>query len=149
MLGDGLADRIGASALLYAALAYFVFDESYFLEDLSENYPELTDELMWWLEDFYSNYYQMIEDLRTLYETSIGPTERSGYIRQRNYRLLIVTYSRSDDSVFIGASTDDGDSKYGSEWNVPLERGNRTSSYGDELRRTFCLSGRGGCGTSV
>lgn len=143
MLGSNLAEHIGASPLLYAALAYFVFDESFFLEDLSDNYPELEEDLMWWLEDFYSSHYRMIEDLRIFYETHLqtGPSPRRAF---PPYKLLTVLYLTDDESVFIGASQYESDSRYGSEWRLPHQRGDCDGGYGDELRRTFRISGRSG-----
>lgn len=144
MASRDLADHIGASALLYAALAYFVFDEDYFLEDLSTNYPELNNELMCWLEAFVTDQSTMIEHLRKFYETSIGHGRWPKPIEQHAFRLLIVTYYREDGCIFIGASRNESDSKYGSEWHVPIERRNRPSRYRDELRRTLCLPCRSG-----
>lgn len=126
MLGRGLAEQIGASALLYAAIAYFVFDESFFLEDISENYPELEEPLIWWCDDIYSTFYTIFENLRKFYETTGTPprfsTAAAAFKARRPFRLLGVTYYEPDEDVFISASRDPSDDQYGSVWRVPEGR---------------------------
>lgn len=122
MLGHGLAEHIGASALLYAAVAYFVFDDSFFLEDIAENNPELQEELHWWCEDIYSSFYTIFDNLRTFYETtdkSAGPTP--SWYRLAPFRLLKVVYWHPDEDVYIQASRDESDDKHGSQWRVLAE----------------------------
>lgn len=148
MLGDKLAVHIGASALLYAALAYFVFDESFFLEDLVEHYPDMDSELSAWIEDFYIAQYDMIEQLRIFYGTSLSTPPCRQYHRKAPYRLLLVIYSAADESIFIGASCDERDSQYGIEWRVPVERSDRVKRYRDELGRAFQVSSRSGTRSS-
>lgn len=126
MLGRRLAEQIGASALLYAAIAYFVFDESFFLEDISENYPELEEPLIWWCDDIYSTFYTIFENLRKFYETTGTPprfsTAAAAFKAQRPFRLLGVIYYEPDEDIFISASRDPSDDQYGSVWRVPEGR---------------------------
>lgn len=68
MLGQKLADHIGASGLLYAAIAYFSFDESFFAESLIDNYPEMEEELLWWLDDIYVSLYNFFENVRKFFD---------------------------------------------------------------------------------
>lgn len=145
MFGGKLADHIGATPLLYAALAYFVFDESFFLEDLAENYPELDYELSEWLEAFYCDQYDLIEELRKYYATPLSAGYQAyPWNRPTSYRLISVRYLSEEESVLIAASDDEGDYQLGSEWGLPHERQSCTGRYGDDLRRTFRISGHSG-----
>jgi len=128
MLGRGLAEQIGASALLYAAIAYFVFDEPFFLEDISENYPDQEESLIWWCDDIYSSFYAIFENLRKFYETTGSPrparfgTAAAAFKARAPFRLLGVTYYEPDEDIFISASRDPRDDKYGSVWRIPPGR---------------------------
>lgn len=128
MLGETLADQIGASALLYAAIAYFVFDDEFFIEDLTENYPERYDEIMWWLEDIHSTFYELFGNIRVYYETTEEAHRASHrpHRCQRSYRtsgrhpapfrLLAVRYEVRDDDLFIEASRDQSHHHLGNQW---------------------------------
>lgn len=144
MLGGDLAERIGASPMLYAALAYFVFDESFFLEDLSENYPEQEQDLIWWLESFFADHYRTIEQLRMYYASPLQEHSGTGRARFAPYRLLHVVYDPVEECLAIRASSDESDHHLGSEWRLPTGRGRGDDSDWDELRRTFRISGRSG-----
>lgn len=146
MFGGKLADHIGATPLLYAALAYFVFDESFFLEDLVENYPELDYELSQWLEAFYCDQYHYIEELRKYYATPLFERSSSPRknIRLTSFRLVSVRYFQDEETVLIAASDIESDHQLGSEWGLPHERQSRTGGYGDDLRRTFRIPGQSG-----
>lgn len=142
MLGSKIAEQIGATPLLYAALAYFVFDESFFLEDLSDNYPDLESDLNWWLEDFYSDYYSVLNDLRIYYATPLQ--DAVNHSSRLPYRLVKVQYLENDETLVISASADESDHRFGSQWRIPNERSSGHERYGDELRGTFRISGRSG-----
>lgn len=142
MLGSKIAEQIGATPLLYAALAYFVFDESFFLEDLSDHYPELESDLNWWLEDFYSDFHVVLEDLRHYYATPLQDVV--SHRPNLPYRLVKVQYIEPDEALLVSASTDESDNRFGSQWHIPNERSESHVRYGDELRGTFRISGRSG-----
>jgi hypothetical protein len=65
MIGRSLADKLGASELLYAAVAYFSFDEEFYAQSMIDANPELEEEIMWWLDDIYSNLYNLFGHIRT------------------------------------------------------------------------------------
>lgn len=122
MLGKKLADQIGASALLYAAIAYFVFDDSFFLEDIADNNPDLQEELTWWCDDIYSTFYTLFENLRTFYETtepSVGAL--TNWRTRRPFQLLKVVYAEFDEDLYIQATRDQGDHHLGNQWRVLTE----------------------------
>ncbi|MNB58685.1 hypothetical protein D3C87_364130 [compost metagenome] len=138
MLGAKLADQIGASALLYAAIAYFVFDEAYFLEDISDNNPELLEELTWWCEDIYSTFYKLFENLRTFYETTEPSTgSPKDWRARRPFHLLSVIYWEPDENVFITASRNQSDYKLGNQWRVLNERSESAGSDRANTRATI------------
>ncbi|MNO19219.1 hypothetical protein D3C76_89470 [compost metagenome] len=146
MLGRKLADIIGASALLYAAVAYFVFDDAFFLEDLSENYPDLEEDLTWWCDDFYAEHYTLLQNLRIFYETTDDrPRPHSPACRRRfevnqpSFRLLKVVYHEPDEDMYITASRDPRDYKHGSVWRLPSQRPEGLRGHGDEPRRIVFL----------
>ena len=64
MLGDKLAQHLGASELLYAAVAYYSFDEQFFAQTFIDNNPELEEDIMWWLDDIYSSFYNYFEHIK-------------------------------------------------------------------------------------
>jgi len=114
MLGKMLADRIGASALLYAAVAYFVFDESFYIDDMLEHHPELHEEIMWWLEDICPTFYDLFTNLRTYYEPAASSTETS----PARFELLAVRYTEPDEEILIVATRDPRDHHFGNQWRV-------------------------------
>lgn len=134
MLGRGLADHIGASALLYAAIAYFVFDDSFYLEDIVENNPDLEEDLQWWCEDIYSSFYTIFDNLRTFYETTDKPAgPPTGRFSRPPFRLLKVIYWEPDEDVYIQASRSKSDDSLGNQWRFltspePCTRGDRFES---------------------
>ncbi len=85
-IGQELADQLGASVLLYAAIAYFSFDEEFHAQSLLDNHSELEEEIMWWLDDVYSSYYNFFRNLRTYHD---GNT------------LTQVVYESDDGSIYI------------------------------------------------
>ncbi|MNZ13963.1 hypothetical protein D3C78_308760 [compost metagenome] len=148
MLGRKLADQIGASALLYAAIAYFVFDESFYLEDLSDNYPDLNEELTWWCDDIYSTFYDLFQNLRTFYETTDVRAASRPHSRMcpnhwraspRPFQLLRVNYYEPDEDLFVVASRDEGDHRLGSVWRLPEQRSQSLHGDWDEHRAVVCL----------
>lgn len=137
MLGKKLADHIGASALLYAAIAYFVFDDSFYLEDIKENNPDLEEELHWWCEDIYSSFYTLFENLRTFYETSDKSSGASENWRTRKpFHLLKVVYYEPDEDLYIQASSNQSDYHLGNEWRVLTECGESPRSHRTDTRAT-------------
>lgn len=137
MLGKKLADHIGASALLYAAIAYFVFDDSFYLEDINENNPDMEEELMWWCDDIYSTFYTLFENLRTFYETtdkSSGPAQN--WRTRKPFSLLKVVYAEFDEDLYIQASRDQSDYHLGNQWRVLTERGTCTGRHRPVARAT-------------
>jgi len=123
MLGDSLAGCIGASAMLYAAIAYFVFDEAFYIEDLLENHPEEEDEIRWWLDDIQSTFFDVFTNLRRYYETDYDGVSRTPQATrtQRPYVLLVVKYSEHDEDVVIAASRDPRDHHLGNQWRLLTE----------------------------
>lgn len=137
MLGRKLADQIGASALLYAAVAYFVFDDAFFLEDISENNPELEEELTWWCEDIFSTLYDLFMNLRKFYETT-EPSSRAAedWRIDHPFRLLKVIYIEPDEDVYISASRNESDHLLGNQWRILTECQPRTGSHRTYTRAT-------------
>lgn len=138
MLGKKLADHIGASALLYAAIAYFVFDDSFYLEDINENNPDLEEELNWWCDDIYSTFYTLFDNLRTFYETTDKPSGSGQNWRTRKpFSLLKVVYSEDDEDLYIQASRDQSDYHLGNQWRVLTECCPSPGRYRPNSRATF------------
>ncbi|MNP89027.1 hypothetical protein D3C85_14230 [compost metagenome] len=117
--GRKLLDLIGASAMLYAAVAYFVFDDSFFAEDLIENYGDNASDIVAWLEHLYATCETMITGLRVYYETT-DKLEPAGTGQNTNsYKLIRVTFSPEDEYIFIRASKNQSHDILGSGWGVP------------------------------
>lgn len=130
MLGKKLADHIGASALLYAAIAYFVFDDAFYLEDINDNNPDMEEELNWWCDDIYSTFYTLFENLRTFYETTDKSSGAGQNWRTRKpFSLLKVVYAEDDEDLYIQASRDQSDYHLGNQWRVLTECGPCAGSY--------------------
>lgn len=125
MIGATLADQLGATPLIYAAIAYFVFDDAFFMEDIIENTPDRIDELQWWCEDFYSEFYYLINDLRTYYDTS-SYSDGKG-----SYQLLTVTYDSDEESIFVRASRNPRDTANGNQWRVLTQPGSGVKRHRD------------------
>lgn len=115
MLGASLANQIGASALLYAVIAYIVFDEAFYLEDIIEHHPDLYDDMTWWQDDIYSTYYSLFQNLRTFYETT-ETTSSSHGTRKNPFKLLKVVYDSYGENIYITASRHESDYHLGSIW---------------------------------
>lgn len=67
MIGQKLAARIGASELLYAAVALFSFEDSGPGEAIIDANGKLEEDIIWWLDDVLSSYYNLFEHVRTFY----------------------------------------------------------------------------------
>jgi hypothetical protein len=138
MLGKKLADHMGASALLYAAIAYFVFDDSFYLEDITDNNPDMEEELQWWCDDIYSTCYTLFDNLRTFYETTDKSSGSGTNWRTRKpFRLLTVVYYEPDEDLYIQASRRQSDYHVGNEWRVLTERGESPRRNGLNPRATI------------
>lgn len=122
MFGESLAECIGASALLYAAIAYFVFDDSYYMDDIIENNPDIEDQLRWWLDDIQSSFFEIITNLRRYYETDYEAARHiSPSSPKRAYELIAVRYREADEDLFIAATRDPRDHHVGNQWRVLAE----------------------------
>lgn len=129
MIGVTLAEQLGATPLIYAAIAYFVFDDAFFMDDIIENTPDRTDELQWWCEDFYSEFYYLIDGLRIYYDTA------SYSDGKRPFQLLTATYDLREESVFIRASRNPRDSAHGNQWRFLAQSGQGTKRHRDVSKR--------------
>lgn len=67
MIGQKLAARIGASELLYAAVALFSFEDSGPGEAIIDANGKLEEDIIWWLDDVLSSYYNLFEHVRTFH----------------------------------------------------------------------------------
>jgi hypothetical protein len=138
MLGKKLADHIGASALLYAAIAYFVFDDAFYLEDINDNNPDMEEELNWWCDDIYSTFYTLFDNLRTFYETTDKSSGSGQNWRTRKpFSLLKVVYWEPDEDLYIQASRDQSDYHLGNQWRVLTECGSGTGGHRPVTRPTI------------
>lgn len=115
-LGDKLAQRLGASELLYAAVAYYSWENELFAQSLIDNNPELTEEIMWWLEDILTSYYSLFNHIRTfhngqdldqvvydapeetLYVSSKARPVFCGHRRLSTIRTMLRSHAGPDDS---------------------------------------------------
>lgn len=125
-----LMDLIGAEALLYAAIAYLVFDESYYIDDMIENCGELETPIVGWLEYFNNTYDYDLHQLRKLYETyrSEDPEKPARPVwYQSSYKLLGVTFIPSDDTLLVRASRCEDHHQFGNQWRVLNEGDARVS----------------------
>lgn len=130
MIGAMLAEQLGATSLLYAAIAYFVFDDAFYMEDIIENTPDRIDEIQWWCDDIYSEFHYLIDGLRIYYDTS---SYSSG---KRPYQLLTVTYDRDEESIFVRASRNPRDLTHGNQWRVLTQSDPYIECYGTEPGRS-------------
>lgn len=126
MLGDGLAERMGASALLYAAIAYYVFCDTFYLDDMTDNDPDIAEDLVWWLEDIYSSFYDLFSNLRKYYDQPDDSDQPPHSPRPRHrvkYELLKVVYSRQDEDLFVQATRNQSSRHLGNQWRISAECG--------------------------
>lgn len=65
MLGQQLAEELGAQFLIYAAVAYYSFDEEFYMQSVIDSNPQREESIMWWLDDIYSELYNFFENIRT------------------------------------------------------------------------------------
>lgn len=85
-LGHRLADQLGASVLLYAAISYYAFDEEFNAQSLIDNHSELEEEIMWWLEEIFTSHCNFFRDIRTYHDGN---------------DLTQIVYEPSDGSLYI------------------------------------------------
>lgn len=67
MIGMKLADLIGASELLYAAVALFSFDDSGPGEAIIDANGKLEEDILWWLDDILSSHCNLFQHVRTFH----------------------------------------------------------------------------------
>lgn len=116
-----LMDLIGAEALLYAAIAYLVFDESYYVDDMLENCGEMETSIVGWLEHFSNVFDHDLQQLRMLYEThrSKDPQEVARPLwYQPGYKFIGVTFVSADDTLLIRASRSEDHHQFGNQWRI-------------------------------
>ena len=105
------ASLLGISPMIYAAIAYFVFDDSFFAEDVIENNPSIMHEFMDWLEFIYSTHTDLITNLRTFYDMSSKDP-----IPGLPYALLRVRYESSTEDLYVTATSGDHARELGNQW---------------------------------
>ncbi len=118
-VGGPLADQLGASALLYAAIAYYVFDDSFFAEDLLDHHPEDQEALLAWLQDLYDNVGSLFDSLRAYYERQTISS----------YHLLQVYYRRDAEELYVIAANDPDDDHLGNQWRFLTESSSPYGTY--------------------
>lgn len=116
--GRKLLELVSAQVLVYAAIALFVFEESYYADDLLTNYPEQHITFIEWLEHFGDAASKEIHDLRTFYEIPYDPSDASPGRNATSYQLIRVGYSSSDEYLFVRASKCESHRHFGNEWRV-------------------------------
>lgn len=116
--GRKLLELVSAQVLVYAAIALFVFEESYYADDLLANYPEQHITFIEWLEHFGDAASKEIHDLRTFYEIPYAPSDAGTDQPTPAYQLVRVGYSSADEYVFVRASKCESHYHLGNEWRV-------------------------------
>lgn len=92
--GDQLAKLIGASELLYAAVALFSFDDSGAGEAIIDANGLLEEDILWWLDDVLSSHCNLFEHVRTFHngqeldEVVFDPEEEALYISSKARPML-------------------------------------------------------------
>jgi hypothetical protein len=85
-VGVKLSTVIGASSLIYAAIAYYSFDEEFYMQSIIDSYAEFEESLLWWLEDIYSELYNLFDHIRAYHrgnhfkEVFYDPEDGSLYV---------------------------------------------------------------------
>lgn len=118
--GETLAERLGASALLYAAIAYYVFDDSFFVEDLIDHNPELAEPIVAWMEDLYCAFGNILYQLRVYYAKDTFHSES-----ESTYQLLKVNYVSTDEDLYVSATCDPRYYHLENQWRVLSELDSR------------------------
>lgn len=96
--GAWLAEELGASALLYAAVAYFSFDDEFPAQQMMDNHAELHKQILWWLEDIYTSVaylFQMVRDYHAgnvLNEVVYDPDSEALYTTSRRDPATLTSY---------------------------------------------------------
>lgn len=116
--GRKLLELVSAQVLVYAAIALFVFEESYYADDLLANYPEHNNNIVGWLEHFGDAASKEINYLRTFYEISYNSPDENTNEPAPAYQLIRVGYSSADEYVFIRASKCEGHHYLGNKWRI-------------------------------
>lgn len=113
-----LVEQLGASPLIYAAIAYYVFDDPFFAEDIIEHNPDYVEHVLVWLENLYTACGPLINQLRAYYEndTLYSSTTPPFY-------LLSTYYEPDSEDLLIVASTDQGHHHLGNQWRVLTQSG--------------------------
>lgn len=124
MIGMKLAALIGASELLYAAVALFSFDDSGPGEAVIDANGKLEEDIIWWLDDILSSHCNLFQHVRTFHngqeldEVVFDTEEEALYISSRarpvvrsrgrstRIRRLLRSAAGSDDGQH-GPSSDD------------------------------------------
>lgn len=135
-----LVDLIGADALLYAAIAFSVFDEPYYIDDIIENSGEHEFTIVRWLEEFFSVFEGEIKHLRTLYATDRPESAETSAWDLRDgpsYRLIEVAFIPEDDTLYVCASCNQNHHQLGNKWRILNESLESLPRDGHEPGRTF------------
>lgn len=126
MLGIKLAERIGASELLYAAVALFSFDDSGVAEAIIDSNGLLEEDILWWLDDILSSLCNLFSHVRTFHngqeldEVVFDSEEEALYITSKTRPLLrrrsrsapVLRVLRSDSRSTAGEPRDTGDNPF-------------------------------------
>lgn len=102
-----MVECLGTLPLLYAAIAHFVFDDSFYAEDIINRHDLLMDDFLSWIERFYSRNEHLIEHLRLYYDRTK---------EQPSPTLLRIQYTRVDEDLYITAGNDYHVSDLGGQW---------------------------------
>lgn len=87
-VGLKLSTAIGASSLIYAAIAYYSFDDEFYMQSIIDSYSEFEDSLIWWLEDIYTECYNLFGHIRA-------------YHRGNHFKE--VFYDTEDGSLYVAS----------------------------------------------